>query len=154
MISKKAAPAKKSPFPKLADKKNLAKKPAKKQRPIKESNTVYLSNLSYDRDRIGVKKLVNKFGEVKNINIVIDLDTKMSKGMAFVEFATIEAAKLVIDELNGELVDGRTLKANFAIPQKPLVLKLKSELEEEAAKKPMKRTNAGFANRKKPTKRS
>lgn len=159
--TKNAKLTKKVPFTKMENKSITARKPLKKARPIKESNTVYLSNLSYSRDRIGVKKLVAKFGEIKNINIVIDLETKVSKGMAFVELATVEAAKAAIAELNGQDIDGRTLKANFAIPQNPLILKLKSEIDAEKAEmkqkmptfkprnKTKKPTESGFVPRKK-----
>lgn len=142
--------------------KTMAKKPAPKKaaRPLKESNTIYLSNLSYNRDRQGIKNLVSRYGDVKNINVVIDLDTKVSKGMAFVELATIEEAKLAIAGLNQQDIDGRTLKASFAIPQKPLTLKLKSEIDAEkelAPKKPFfrpknkakKPAESGFVPRKK-----
>jgi RNA recognition motif-containing protein len=141
----------------------MTKKPAPKKtaRPLKESNTIYLSNLSYNRDRQGIKNLVSRYGDVKNINVVIDLDTKVSKGMAFVELASIEEAKLAIAGLNQQDIDGRTLKASFAIPQKPLTLKLKAEIDAEKEllgpkktffrpkNKTKKPTESGFVPRKK-----
>lgn len=118
-------------------KKTFKKKPleskatAKKTRVINESSTVYLSNLSYERDKAGIKILMSRYGEVKTINLVIDLDTKVSKGMAFVEMGSIAEAKLAIAGLNQQQIDGRTLKASYAIPQKPMILKLKSEIDAE-----------------------
>ena len=103
----------------------------KSARPLKESNTVYVSNLNYNRDKIGIKNLFDRYGKIKNINLVIDYETKISKGMAFVEMETVEQAKLAIEGLNQEEIDGRTLKASFAIAQKPLVLKLKEDIDAE-----------------------
>lgn len=84
----------------------------------KPSTTVYISNLSYERDRNGVKALVSKFGVVKAIKIIVEPTTGQPRGMAFVEMGSIEEATKAIEGLAGQIVDGRTVKANFAIPQK------------------------------------
>lgn len=84
----------------------------------KPSNTVYISNLSYERDRNGLKSLFAKYGEIKNIKIVVEPKTNQSRGMAFIEMANIEQAKLAIENLNGKILDGRTAKAKFATPLK------------------------------------
>jgi RNA recognition motif-containing protein len=152
MISKNSKTAKKPLLKKKPLLTKTAKPALKKARPVKESNTIYLSNLSYNRDRQGVKNLVSRYGEVKNINLVIDLDTKVSKGMAFVELADIASAKLAIEGLNQQDIDGRTLKASFAIPQKPLTLKLKAEIDAEKELKAPKKTFFKPKNKtKKPT---
>ncbi|GEM_PF-903115 len=143
--------------PILTKTKSAPERPLKKARPLKESNTVYLSNLSYTRDRQGIKNLASRYGEVKDINVVIDLDTKISKGMAFIEMGSIEEAKLAIEGLDRQEIDGRTLKASYAIPQKPLTLKLKSDIEAEKktrfaaiAKKTKTKTASPFAKKTKP----
>jgi RNA recognition motif-containing protein len=79
--------------------------------------TVYINNLAYKRDESGVNALCSKFGEVLSVKIIIDLVTKISKGMAFVEMKDVGAAKRVIKGLNGAVVDGRTLKAKYSTPQ-------------------------------------
>lgn len=84
----------------------------------KPSTTVYLSNLSYERDRNGIKSLISKFGIIKSIKIIVEPKTNQSRGMAFIEMGTKEEAKNAIEALDGKVVDGRTLKANYAIPQK------------------------------------
>ena len=157
--TKKTAKKPLKPIKKLDTKKPIARKAApKKLRPVKESNTIYLSNLSYTRDRQGIKNLVSRYGEVKNINVVIDYDTKLSKGMAFIELADVNEARLAIEGLNQQEIDGRMLKATYAIPQKPLTLKLKADIDAEkkaTAKpffkvKPKSKTEAGFEKKKKP----
>lgn len=84
----------------------------------KPSSTIYLSNLSYERDRNGLRSLVTKFGQIKHIKIVVEPTTNQSRGMAFIEMSSIEEAKLAISSLNQKVVDGRTLKAKFATPLK------------------------------------
>lgn len=84
----------------------------------KPNSTVYISNLSYDRDHKAVRALCVNYGSVKFVKMILDPKTNNPKGMAFVEMGSTEEASKVIEALNGAEVDGRTVKANFAIPQK------------------------------------
>jgi len=83
----------------------------------RNSRTVYINNLSYQRDELGVKKLFTPFGAVNSAHIIIDIETGLSKGMAFVEMKSVEAAITAIAELNGTIVDGRTVKVRKATPK-------------------------------------
>src|SRR4051794_15700914 len=85
----------------------------------KPSSTVYISNLSYERDRNGLRALFSRFGQIKNIKIIVEPSTNQSRGMAFVEMSSVDEAKAAIEGLHQKVIDGRTVKANFAIPMKP-----------------------------------
>jgi RNA recognition motif-containing protein len=50
----------------------------------------------------------------RGVRVVEDRDTGRSRGFAFVEFDTPQAAVDVIRDLDGYVVDGRTLRANEA----------------------------------------
>lgn len=80
--------------------------------------TVYISNLSYTRDRNGLKSLFSYYGDVKNIKIIVEPTTNQSRGMAFVEMKTIAQAQKAIEGLNQRMIDGRTAKATWATPQR------------------------------------
>lgn len=82
------------------------------------NTTVYISNLSYNRDRNGLKSIFSKFGPIKQIKIVVEPTTNQSRGMAFVEMGSSQDAKKAIEGLNGQILDGRTVKANWAKPLK------------------------------------
>ncbi len=86
--------------------------------PTNTNNTVYISNLSYERDRNGLKSMFIQFGEIKNIKIIVEPATNQSRGMAFVEMANPVQAKNAIDALDQKKIDGRTVKARFATPLK------------------------------------
>ncbi len=100
----------------------------------KPSDTVYISNLSYERDRNGLKSLFSPFGIIKKIKIIVEPSTNQSRGMAFVQMGSIDEATQAIEGLQGKVIDGRTVKANFAIPErdatkKTTVDKIEKDLE-------------------------
>jgi RNA recognition motif-containing protein len=82
----------------------------------KPNPTVYLSNLSYERDRNGLRSLVCRYGKIKSIKIIVEPTTNQSRGMAFVEMSSLEEAQAAIEGLNQQRIDGRLIKANYAIP--------------------------------------
>ncbi len=84
---------------------------------VKPTNTVYISNLSYKRDRNGLKTLFARYGTIKNIKIIVEPTTGESRGMAFVQMGSVAEATDAIKDLHGRVIDGRTVKANYAIPQ-------------------------------------
>jgi RNA recognition motif-containing protein len=83
------------------------------------NNTIYLSNLSYERDRNGIRSLLSSFGRIKNIKIIVEPTTNQSRGMAFVEMNSIDEAKAAIKFLDQKNIDGRTVKARFATALRP-----------------------------------
>lgn len=77
---------------------------------------------------------------LKHATVVVDPQTKKSKGYGFVTFADIEDAKRALEEFNGSNFDGRKIKVDFAEPRHreidetigksvpaPTALKLKEE---------------------------
>lgn len=75
---------------------------------------LYIGNLSYTTDEASVRKMFEVHGEVVSINLISDRYTGQSKGFGFVEMATDEAAKAAIAALNGQEIDGRTIRVNEA----------------------------------------
>lgn len=56
-------------------------------------------------------------GTVESANVIEDRDTGRSRGFAFVEMSTNEAAAAAIDQFNGKEIGGRALKVNEAKPR-------------------------------------
>ena len=96
-------------------------------------NTVYISNLSYDRDRSGLISLFKRYGQIKNIKIIVEPTTNQSRGMAFVEMSQASEAKSAIEGLNQQIIDGRTVKAKYATPLKTTSMS-RSPLKKEKTK--------------------
>jgi cold-inducible RNA-binding protein len=95
------------------------------------NTTIYLSNLSYNRDRNGIKSLLAPFARIKNIKIIMEPTTGQSRGMAFVELATAVDVKKTMDALNNRIVDGRTLKIKMATPLKETSVSKKVDTEKK-----------------------
>ena len=56
-------------------------------------------------------------GAVESAAVVTDRDTGRSRGFGFVEMATTEDADAAVKKLNGQELDGRTLKVELAKPE-------------------------------------
>jgi len=77
-------------------------------------NRLYVGNLAFSTTDEALREAFAEFGEVVETKVVIERETGRSRGFAFVEMATAEAAKSAIDQMNGALLDGRALRVNEA----------------------------------------
>jgi len=75
---------------------------------------LYVGNMSYNTDQESLRALFAQFGEVSSVNLITDRYTGQSKGFAFVEMQSDEAASAAIAGVNGKEVDGRQLKVDEA----------------------------------------
>jgi cold-inducible RNA-binding protein len=78
---------------------------------------LYVGNLSYTTTRDQLLDLFSQAGEVTEVTIINDRETGRSKGFAFVEMATDEAAQEAIKRFNGQVLDNRNLTVNEARPR-------------------------------------
>jgi cold-inducible RNA-binding protein len=81
------------------------------------SKKVYVGNLNYATTENTLRTLFAEFGEIESVNLIIDRQTGRSKGFAFVELSTEQAAQEAIGALNGKQVDERPLKVDQARPR-------------------------------------
>uniref|UniRef100_A0A665V0Z9 RNA-binding protein 28 n=1 Tax=Echeneis naucrates TaxID=173247 RepID=A0A665V0Z9_ECHNA len=99
------------------DEPNTEIKTSKKLLPsdVKEGRTIFIRNLSFDTEEEGLEEVLLQYGELNYIKIVLHPDTEHSKGCAFAQFKTKEAADKCIAaaqdeaENGGIRVDGRKL---------------------------------------------
>ncbi len=81
------------------------------------SKNIYVGNLSYDTTQNTLMSLFSEYGEVTSVNVITDRETGRPRGFAFVEMADDAAASAAVQGLDGQEVDGRTLKVNEAKPR-------------------------------------
>jgi RNA recognition motif-containing protein len=79
---------------------------------------LYVGNLSYVTTDATLSELFGAVGEVLSVNLITDRMSGRSKGFAFVEMAEHDAALKAIDQLNGQEVDGRSIKVAEARPKR------------------------------------
>jgi RNA recognition motif-containing protein len=78
---------------------------------------LYVGNLSYATTEEQVREVFAKIGEVESVSLITDRYSGESKGFAFVEMAKDEEAKAAIEQADGMVVDGRTIKVSEAKPR-------------------------------------
>lgn len=78
---------------------------------------LFVGNLPYSATEDEVREVFARSGGVESVRIITDFDTGRSKGYAFVEMTTAEAAEKAIQELHAYSMGGRSLVVNEARPR-------------------------------------
>jgi len=78
---------------------------------------IFVGNLSFSIGEAELRQLFEQKGTVEAVTVMRDTETGRSRGFAFVEMASDEAAQKAIAELSGYSVDGRNLTVNEARPK-------------------------------------
>lgn len=77
---------------------------------------IFIGGLSYAITDADLMDLFQEYGEVSSARVIMDRETRKSKGFGFVEMED-EGAKKAIAELNGAEFDGRTISVSEARPR-------------------------------------
>ena len=78
---------------------------------------IYVSNLGFNIQDGDLKDFFTPYGEVTSAKIINDRTTGQSRGFGFVEMSDDVAASKAINELNGGIVEGRTVRVSEAKPK-------------------------------------
>ena len=70
---------------------------------------MYIGNLSYNVRESDLRDVMEEFGTVDSVKLIIDRDTRRSKGFAFVEMPEDSEAQNAIRDLNGATYEGRQM---------------------------------------------
>jgi RNA recognition motif-containing protein len=76
---------------------------------------LYVGNLSYNTYEDNLRQAFQAYGTVASAKIITDRDSGRSKGFGFVEMGSDDEARAAIAGMNGQDLDGRTLKVNEAM---------------------------------------
>jgi RNA recognition motif-containing protein len=82
------------------------------------TKNLYVGNLSYDTTEDTLRTLFAEYGQIESVNLVTDRYTGRSRGFAFVEMSTEQAAQEAIKGLTGKQVDDREIKVDKAKPKR------------------------------------
>jgi RNA recognition motif-containing protein len=81
------------------------------------NHRLYVGNLPFKTTDADLTNLFSPFGAVSKANVVTDRDTGRSRGFAFVEMGTEQAAQAAIGGLDGKPFEGRSLQVSVARPR-------------------------------------
>jgi RNA recognition motif-containing protein len=81
------------------------------------SQTLYVGNVSYQSTDDSLAAAFAAAGTVVSAKIVMDKFTGRSRGFAFVDMDSPEAANKAIELLDGKDLDGRQLRVSLARPK-------------------------------------
>ncbi|HUQ65856.1 MAG TPA: hypothetical protein VM101_06865 [Flavitalea sp.] len=70
---------------------------------------LFVAGLPYDMDHQDLKEMFELYGVVQSAKVVMDFNTRKSKGFGFVEFEKASEAKEVMELLNGRMIKGKEL---------------------------------------------
>jgi len=77
---------------------------------------IYAGNLPFSVDEDKLREIFTPFGAVEDVTVIRDRDTGRSRGFGFVQMPDADAQG-AIESLNGQAVDGRTLRISEARPR-------------------------------------
>ncbi len=78
---------------------------------------MYIGNLSYRVREDDLREVMEEYGVVDSVKLILDRETRKSKGFAFVEMPNDDEARRVITELNGAEYAGRQMVVKEALPR-------------------------------------
>ena len=81
---------------------------------------MYVGNLSYNVKEVDLREVMEEYGTVGSVKLIIDRDTRRSKGFAFVEMPETSEASNAIKQLNGAEYAGRPMVVKEALPRQEI----------------------------------
>lgn len=81
------------------------------------SAKLFIGNLSPETTSDELSTLFSEVGAVDSCNLIMDRETERSKGFAFIEMNSKEAADAAKEKFDGQDLHGRALKVNDAKPK-------------------------------------
>ncbi|XP_011017400.1 PREDICTED: nucleolin-like isoform X2 [Populus euphratica] len=78
-----------------------------KERRKRKEFEVFVGGLDKDATEDDLRKIFSRVGEVTEVRLMMNPQTKKNKGFAFLRFATVEQAKRAVTELKNPVINGK-----------------------------------------------
>uniref|UniRef100_A0A7N0TPS8 RRM domain-containing protein n=1 Tax=Kalanchoe fedtschenkoi TaxID=63787 RepID=A0A7N0TPS8_KALFE len=86
----------------------------------KPTTKLYVSGLSFRTTEEGLKTAFQTFGQLLEVNLVMDKIANRPRGFAFLRYATEEESRKAIEGMHGKFLDGRVIFVEVAKPRSEL----------------------------------
>lgn len=83
------------------------------------STVIGVFGLSLRTTREELEDLFTKFGTIEKCSVVFDRRTNSSRGFGFINYGTVEEATAARDAMNSTEIDGRRVRVDYSVTQKP-----------------------------------
>ncbi|XP_047334547.1 organelle RRM domain-containing protein 1, chloroplastic [Impatiens glandulifera] len=97
----------------------LLKVPTTENPPKVKTKKLFVTGLSFYTSEKTLRAAFDGFGEIVEVRIIMDKISKRSKGYAFVEYTTEEAARVALGEMNGKIINGWMITVDVAKTNPP-----------------------------------
>ncbi|XP_030443073.1 organelle RRM domain-containing protein 6, chloroplastic isoform X1 [Syzygium oleosum] len=84
------------------------------------SKKLYVSGLSFRTTEESLRNAFKNFGQLVEVNLVMDKIANRPRGFAFLRYATEEEAQSAIEGMHGKFLDGRVIFVEVAKPRSEL----------------------------------
>ncbi|PWA50087.1 RNA recognition motif domain, eukaryote, Nucleotide-binding alpha-beta plait domain protein [Artemisia annua] len=78
------------------------------------SSKLFVGGLSYDTNEPVLKDVFGQHGELIEVKVICDHKSGKSKGYGFVHFISEDSASKALTEMDGQLLDGRNIRIQYA----------------------------------------
>ncbi|KAJ4798489.1 Glycine-rich RNA-binding protein [Rhynchospora pubera] len=78
------------------------------------STKLFIGGLSYGTDDKSLQDAFGNFGNVTEARVITDRETGRSRGFGFVNFDTNEAASSALESMDGQELQGRSIRVSYA----------------------------------------
>jgi RNA recognition motif-containing protein len=78
------------------------------------SKNLFVGSLSWDTSDDSLRQAFARFGEILEAKVILDRDSGRSRGFGFITFANPTEGEAAIREMDGTVLDNRTIKVNEA----------------------------------------
>lgn len=75
---------------------------------------LFVGGLSFDTNEKVLKDAFSLYGEILEVRVILNRASGLSKGFGFVLFASETDAVNALKEMDGQSLDGRNIRVNFA----------------------------------------
>ncbi|XP_003632289.2 small RNA-binding protein 11, chloroplastic [Vitis vinifera] len=79
------------------------------------ASTLFVKGISFSTTEKTLAEAFSQFGEVVEAKIIMDKRKLRPKGFAYVTFTREDEAEKALTEMNGKVVDGRTVLVDYAM---------------------------------------